>query len=164
MDAIQEVAVQTSNFNAEYGNAAGGYFNYTMKSGTNTVPWQRLRLFCERRFWTPVRPLPTGASKTAPTAGRRETEQHIRNRIRRNDYGFTFGGPVEIPKLYNGKNKSFFFFNFEQFRQGNLTGTTTDHCPDGGLPAGQLSVPLSASPTLAGPSAVVAVPVFPGRQ
>ena len=36
VDAIQEVAVQTSNFNAEYGNAAGGYFNYTMKSGTNT--------------------------------------------------------------------------------------------------------------------------------
>ena len=36
VDAIQEVAVQTSNFAAEYGQAAGGYFNYTMKSGTNT--------------------------------------------------------------------------------------------------------------------------------
>ena len=36
VDAIQEVTVQTSNFNAEYGQAAGGYFNYTMKSGTNT--------------------------------------------------------------------------------------------------------------------------------
>ncbi len=35
MDAIQEVAIQTSNFAAEFGQAAGGYFNYTMKSGTN---------------------------------------------------------------------------------------------------------------------------------
>ena len=37
VDAIQEVAVQTSNFAAEYGQAAGGYFNYTMKSGTNQL-------------------------------------------------------------------------------------------------------------------------------
>ena len=35
MDAIQEVSIQTSNFAAEYGQAAGGYFNFTMKSGTN---------------------------------------------------------------------------------------------------------------------------------
>ncbi len=35
LDAIQEVAIQTSNFAAEYGQAAGGYVNYTMKSGTN---------------------------------------------------------------------------------------------------------------------------------
>ena len=35
VDAIQEVSVQTSNFDAEYGQAGGGYFNYTMKSGTN---------------------------------------------------------------------------------------------------------------------------------
>ena len=46
--------------------------------------------------------------------------QHIRNRVRRNDYGFTFGGPVRIPKLYDGRNKTFFFVNFEQFRQDNV--------------------------------------------
>jgi hypothetical protein len=37
MDAIQEVAIQTSNYDAEYGQAGGGYFNYTMKSGTNQL-------------------------------------------------------------------------------------------------------------------------------
>ena len=41
--------------------------------------------------------------------------------MKRNDYGFTFGGPVRIPKLYNGKDKTFFFFNFEQFRQTTVT-------------------------------------------
>ena len=41
----------------------------------------------------------------------------VKNPLNRNDYGFTLGGPVRIPKLYNGKDKTFFFFNFEQFRQ-----------------------------------------------
>ena len=41
--------------------------------------------------------------------------------MNRNDYGFTLGGPVRIPKLYNGKDKTFFFFNFEQFRQSVTT-------------------------------------------
>ena len=41
--------------------------------------------------------------------------------MRRNDYGFTFGGPVRIPKVYNGRDKTFFFFNFEQFRQSTVT-------------------------------------------
>ena len=35
--------------------------------------------------------------------------------VRRNDYGFTVGGPVWIPKVYNGHNKTFFFFNWEQY-------------------------------------------------
>ena len=47
-DAIQEVSVQTSNFAAEYGQAGGGYINYTMKSGTNQYPRVRVRLFPER--------------------------------------------------------------------------------------------------------------------
>ena len=38
------------------------------------------------------------------------------NRIRRHDYGFNIGGPIKIPHLYNGENKSFFFFNWEQYR------------------------------------------------
>ncbi len=41
--------------------------------------------------------------------------------MKRNDYGVTLGGPVIIPKLYNGKDKTFFFFNFEQFRQTTVT-------------------------------------------
>src|SRR5215472_8736011 len=40
----------------------------------------------------------------------------IRPRQRNNDYGFSVGGPVWIPKLYNGRNRTFFFFNFDQFR------------------------------------------------
>jgi hypothetical protein len=42
--------------------------------------------------------------------------EHTRNRTRLNDYGFTFGGPVVIPKVYNGHDRTFFFFNWEQWR------------------------------------------------
>ena len=42
----------------------------------------------------------------------------LRPRTRRNDFGGTLGGPVWIPKLYNGRNKSFFFFSGEEYRLG----------------------------------------------
>ena len=44
---------------------------------------------------------------------------------RRNDYGFTVGGPVWIPKVYNGRDKTFFFFNWEQFRETTVESTTS---------------------------------------
>ena len=126
VDAIQEVSVQTSNFNAEYGNAAGGYFNYTMKSGTNTFHGSAYDYFVNEAFDAGT-PFTSTCVQNGAKCG--NNQSLIRNRIRRNDYGFTFGGPIDIPKVYNGKNKSFFFFNFEQFRQGNLNSTTTDSVP-----------------------------------
>jgi hypothetical protein len=47
----------------------------------------------------------------------------IRQRNRRNDYGFTLRGPVSIPKLYNGHDKTFFFLNFEQVRGADIVST-----------------------------------------
>jgi hypothetical protein len=111
VDAIQEVAVQTSNFAAEYGQAGGGYFNYTMKSGTNQFHGSGYDYFNNEALnaglpWT-----------DAGTTNSAKAGQHIRNVVRRNDYGFTLGGPVWLPKIYNGHDKTFFFFNFEQFRE-----------------------------------------------
>ncbi len=126
VDAIQEVSVQTSNFNAEYGNAAGGYFNYTMKSGTNELHGSAYDYFVNEAFDAGT-PFTSTCVQNGADCG--NNQSLIRNRIRRNDYGFTLGGPIFIPKVYNGKNKSFFFFNFEQFRQGNLNSTTTDTVP-----------------------------------
>ena len=48
VDSIQEVAIQTSNFAAEYGAVGGGFFNFTMKSGTNQLHGSGVRLLCER--------------------------------------------------------------------------------------------------------------------
>jgi Carboxypeptidase regulatory-like domain/TonB dependent receptor-like, beta-barrel len=109
VDAIQEVSIQTSNFAAEYGQAGGGYFNYTMKSGTNQYHGSGYDYNQNEAY-------NAGLDFTNNGNG-----GHIKNRIRRNDYGFTLGGPVKIPHLYDGKDKTFFFFNFEQFRQATVT-------------------------------------------
>ena len=111
MEAIQEVAVQTSNFAAEYGQAAGGYFNFTMKSGTNQYHGSAYDYYVNE-FLSAGTPYTDAGTTDATKAG-----QHVRNRQRRNDYGFTLGGPVRIPKVYDGHDKTFFFFNWEQFRE-----------------------------------------------
>ncbi|MCU1335988.1 MAG: hypothetical protein JWO19_1569 [Bryobacterales bacterium] len=122
MDAIQEVAIQTSNFAAEYGQAGGGYFNYTMKSGTNQLHASAYDYFVNEALnaGAPFTDAGTGLG----TNNQGKVGQHVRNPLRQNDYGFTVGGPIRIPKVYDGHDKSFFFFNFEQFRQSaNISNT-----------------------------------------
>jgi hypothetical protein len=118
VDAIQEVSVQTSNFAAEYGQVGGGYVNYTMKSGTNQLHGSAYDLLQNEA-------LNSGLPFTVDPSG----NGHVKNPVRRNDYGFTLGGPVRIPKLYNGKDKTFFFFSFEQFRQSNVTNNLISTAP-----------------------------------
>ena len=114
VDAIQEVAIQTSNFAAEYGQVGGGYFNYTMKSGTNQLHGSAYDYFNNEA-------LNAGIPFTNDRQG-----HLIRNSVRRNDYGFTLGGPVVLPH-YDGRDRTFFFFNFEQFRESQVVrnGTAT---------------------------------------
>ena len=44
----------------------------------------------------------------------------MRPKSRQNDFGGSFGGPVWIPKIYDGHNKTFFFFNYEMYRDRDL--------------------------------------------
>jgi len=111
MDAIQEVSIQTSNFAAEYGQAGGGYFNYTMKSGTNQLHGSAY-LYWVNEAWNAGLPF-TDAGLTDST----KNGQHVRNAQRRFDFGGTLGGPIKIPKVYDGRDKSFFFFNFERYQE-----------------------------------------------
>jgi Carboxypeptidase regulatory-like domain/TonB-dependent Receptor Plug Domain len=129
-DAIQEVAIQSSNFNAEYGSASGVLFNLIIKSGTNQYHGTAYDYIGNDKF-------------NADDAG-----SHTRNRVRRNDYGFNVGGPVWLPKIYNGKDKTFFFFNWEQYRDYNYFLAAINPVPTVPTPAyrtgdftGLLSVP-----------------------
>jgi len=105
VDSIQEVAVQTSNFAAEYGQVGGGMFNVTMKSGTNQFHGTGYDYFVNEVF-NAGNPFNTGNPAGNPRA-----------RNRRQDWGFTIGGPVWLPRVYNGHDKTFFFFNWEQYRE-----------------------------------------------
>ncbi|MFM2124039.1 MAG: hypothetical protein RL328_490, partial [Acidobacteriota bacterium] len=105
MDAIQEVTIQTSNFSAEYGQVGGGFFNYTMKSGTNQFHGTVYDYMVNEVL-----------NSNTPWVG---TARPV---SRRHDYGFTLGGPVVLPRLYDGHNRTFFFFNWEQYRENqNIT-------------------------------------------
>ena len=108
VDAIQEMAIQTSNYSAEFGQVGGGYFNITMKSGTNQFHGSGYDYFVNEALGagTPFTDNGQGGNQRPPQ--------------RRNDYGFTIGGPVWIPKIYNGHDKTFFFVNFEQFRETQI--------------------------------------------
>jgi hypothetical protein len=98
VDMIQEFSLQTSNFAPEFGQIGGGLYNFTTKSGTNSLHGTGYEYFTNEDL----------------DAYRPFTYQNPRSR--KNDFGGTIGGPVYIPKLYNGKNRTFFFFNIEVYR------------------------------------------------
>lgn len=100
VEAIEQFTIQTSNFSAEYGLiGGGGLYNFTSKSGTNQYHGSVYEYF-ENTF------LNAGVPFTNDGTGHHtKVVKHL------DDYGFTLGGPVIIPKIYNGKNKTFFFFS-----------------------------------------------------
>ncbi|MGA8160440.1 MAG: TonB-dependent receptor [Acidobacteriaceae bacterium] len=96
-DAIQEFKVQNGDFNAEFGHSTGGVVNAEVKSGTNHVHgdlWEYIRndALNANYFFNAGKPIPE---------------------YRQNLFGGTIGGPVTIPHVYNGKDKTFFFFDYQ---------------------------------------------------
>ena len=99
VDAVQEFKIQTSNFSAEFGRNAGSVVQVVTKSGTNAFRgngWEFVRndRFQARNFFAQGDPPP----------------------LEQNQFGGTFGGPIVIPGVYSGRNKSFFFGSYEGFR------------------------------------------------
>jgi len=123
VDSIQEFAIQTSNYSAEFGLAGGGVFNLTMKSGTNQLHGTVYDYFVNE-FLNAGQPFTDAGLTDSQKAG-----QLIRTRQRRNDLGFTVGGPVYIPKLFDGRNKAFFFFGYEQYRETTVNNGATTTLP-----------------------------------
>ena len=105
VDAVQETSYQTSNYAAEFGQAGGGVVNLTMKSGTNQFHGTVYDYFVNEVF-------NAGTPFTNDGQG-----NLIRLRSRRQDWGANLGGPIVLPKVYNGHDKTFFFFNIEQFKE-----------------------------------------------
>jgi hypothetical protein len=108
VDAIEEFTLQTSNFAAEFGQVGAGLINMTTRSGTNEYHGSVYETLANEAF------------------NARRPYAHVRPKIRMHDWGFKVGGPVRIPKLYNGANRTFFYFNFEQYRnKASVAGTTS---------------------------------------
>ncbi len=130
VDAVEEVSIQTSNFAAEYGTAGGAMVNMVSKSGTNQFHGSAYDYGANE-----------GLGAHQPYTG-------VRNKVRQQDWGFTFGGPVKIPKLYNGTNKTFFFYSYEQFRNRNIVANGATTVPIPAYRSGDFSNLLSAESRL----------------
>ena len=119
-DSIQEWTVQSSNYAAEFGQAGSSVMNITMKSGTNQYHGSGYDYF-KNEFLNAGQPF---------TVLNGSPNEHTRPTARHNDYGVTMGGPVWVPKVYDGKDRTFFFFSWEAYRQnlaflpGTFTGPT----------------------------------------
>lgn len=110
IDGIQEVQSESGVMAAEVGHGAGGFTNVVTKSGTNQIhgslfEFARNAAFDARNYFDHV------------VAGGRRIPPFVRN-----EFGFTNGGPIVIPHLYDGRNRTFYFGEYQGFRQ--VLGTT----------------------------------------
>jgi hypothetical protein len=110
VDALQEFAVDTNGFKAEFGHAGGGSFAFVSKSGTNAFHGSLYEFMRNDAF--------DAASFFDNAFGKRKPV------LKQHDFGGTLGGPIRIPKIYNGRDRTFFFFAYEGFR--NRTGPRAD--------------------------------------
>lgn len=130
-DSVQQVSIRPFDTDASFGHTIGGVINQVTKSGTNRfhgtiyefnqIPNLDANLYFNGRI-SPVPKLPV---------------THY------NQYGLTFGGPVWIPKLFNGRDKLFFFFAFEGLKDSQPTVATTT-VPTSAEEAGDFSQTLAA--------------------
>ena len=107
IDTTQEFKVQTNTSPAEFGRTSGAILNILTKSGTNSFHGSAYEFFRNEKL--DAANFFVNRAGTNPIPGR----QDRRTPLRMNQYGIAAGGPVLIPKIYNGKDKTFFFANFE---------------------------------------------------
>lgn len=123
VDAIREFKVQTNMYSADLGRNSGAVVDVVSKSGTNdfhgtVFEFLRNSAMDARNFFNPK------GTTFAP--------------FRYNQFGFGFGGPLLIPKIYNGKNRTFFFVDYEGYRR-NTVGTSLRTIPTIAMRTGDFS-------------------------
>ncbi|MBI1940270.1 MAG: TonB-dependent receptor [Acidobacteria bacterium] len=111
VDAIGEFKLQANNYSAQYGESQGGIVSFTMKSGTNNFHGSVYEYHRNRVLDAAGWRVNTNAPNGLDAAGNALKNQNIRN-----NFGGTFGGPVWFPKVYNGRNRTFFFFAYDGLR------------------------------------------------
>src|ERR1017187_3266179 len=131
VEAVSEFKVMTNAFDAQFGSASGGVVNLVSKQGTNALHGSAYDLLKNRvldaNSWT--------NDYQNAQAGK---DIYKTPTDTQNDFGASVGGPVRVPWLYNGKDKTFFFFNYEGFRQEN-GGTSLLSAPTQAMLGGDFS-------------------------
>ena len=127
VESLGSESVMINNYSAKYGESGGGIFNYTSKSGTN-------RLHGTAFIYLENEDLNAGQPFNYTSSGQKY------NPVQRQlDFGGSFGGPIVIPHLYNGRNKTFFFFAFEEYHNTQTLNQGTITVPTNAYRNGDLS-------------------------
>jgi outer membrane receptor protein involved in Fe transport len=119
-DAVQEFSLQTSTFDAQYGRGVGGVVNVVTRSGTNQLHGTAFDFL--RNYQMNAANFFSG-----------------RDTIKRNQFGFTVGGPLELPKLYNGRNRTFFFGSYQGTRTATASPGALRTAPSDAMKTGDFS-------------------------
>ena len=121
VEDLQEFRVQSSTYSAEYGRNPGGHFAFETKSGTNQ--WHGTAFDYLRNNYFDANDWFNNYFRVNGAA------------LRQNDFGGTLGGPVEVPRLYNGRDKTFFFVSYEGLRLDAPQAAANIFVPDATLRA-----------------------------
>jgi hypothetical protein len=125
VDAVEEFKIQTNSFDAQYGRTGGGVVNMTLKSGTNDLHGQMWN-FTKYGMWNANNSLNVATGRPKPP------QQY-------NQYGAMGSGPVYLPGLYNGRNRTFWMFTWEGLRE-RVPFPITTSVPTAAERAGDFSV------------------------
>ncbi|HZR57908.1 MAG TPA: TonB-dependent receptor [Terriglobales bacterium] len=141
IDAIQEFTLERSNYDASFGRSGGGQVLVATKSGTNQFHGSAYE-FNRNNFYNAN----TFGARAAIAAGS-PVSDNMTPIERYNDYGFTVGGPLFIPKLFHpARNKTFFFWS-EEWRKASTPGTNTlTNVPTASELGGVFSSPVLVAP------------------
>src|SRR5207249_8415631 len=107
VDSVEEFKIQINSYDSQYGKTAGGIINVSLKSGTNQLHGTGYEFMRRNGL---------DANSFQNNAAGKDKAGHFLDQ-----YGGALGGPLLIPKLYDGRNKSFFFVNYEGYREGTPT-------------------------------------------
>ena len=141
IDAIQEFTLERSNYDAAFGRSGGGQIVVATKTGTNqfhggAYEFNRNNYYNANTFGgraSIAAGNPLSASNTVPIE-------------RYNDYGFTLGGPLFIPKFFHPQKDKTFFFWSEEWRKASTPGTNDINVPTTAELGGQFAVPVPVAP------------------
>ena len=125
VDSVEEYRIDTGGFKAEDSRASGGNISVTTKSGTNELHGSVFEYYQTQRL-------------NANSWGNNRLGRPIAI-FHRNDFGANVGGPVYIPKVYNGKNKTYFFFSYEGYRFPSTASPGELTIPSPAMRAGDFS-------------------------
>ncbi len=130
-DLVQEFKVQTATFDAQFGNTEGGVTNLSIKSGTNSLHGTA--------YWTKMPPGLFANDFFANKAGQPRPDFTYTR------WGGTVGGPVRVPKLYDGRNRTFFMYGIEGIPEARPRNNGTFNIPTEKMRSGDFSELLAAN-------------------